>query len=1217
MQCPECQHENRPAAKFCENCGVKLQLLCPNCGSEHRAGATFCDKCGHKLTDGGEAVDSIGSPVAQFIPPELLAKLESAHANQAMEGERRIVTMLFCDVKGSTAAAEQLDPEEWAEIMNGAFEHMIKPIYTYEGTVARLMGDAILAFFGAPIAHEDDPQRAVLAGLGIVSSMAPYRERVRQQWGIDFDVRVGINTGLVVVGAMGSDLRMEYTAMGDAINLAARMEQTAAPGSVRIAQDTYRLVSPLFTIEALGGVQVKGRDEPVLAYRVLGRKSSPGRVRGIEGLDAPLIGRHEEQRALATAFASLEKGVGGIVYLLGEAGLGKSRLIREFRIRAQGRQPTTQWYETHSLSYESEQPYSLFRRLMRRVVGALPDEKPEAIRSKLMALVGELPAEERANGQRVLESLFGLGSASAEPPVEGETFKGLLYNVIAALSAGRAEEGAVVVVFDDLHWSDPASLGLLQHLYPLTDRVPMLLVCAMRPAREARAWSAKQAAEVDFPHRYQEILLQPLEAAQSGELLDSLLNISDLPVGLRQHVLEKSEGNPLFVEEVVRSLIDKGVVVREAEGMRWRATSGGDDLEIPDNLQTLLIARIDGLAAAARRTLQLAAVVGRSFYHQVLQRIVDMGGELDQQLLTLQQAQLILEAARLPEREYIFRHALTQEAAYNTILLKQRREFHERVGEALESLYPARREEMAGTLANHFFQGGAFEKALHYFTQAGDAAFRLHAVSEARAYYEQALACAEKVDIASQQLIHLYLRCGRACELDSQFEAALQNYRVMAAAADERMDEALQLASLTAQCILRATQTPLYDPRRARLLAEQALALARELGDRAAEARVLWGMLLVEAWGDGDSQKGLQYGLRSLGIARELGLKEQMGFTYTNLVNVYWSLGRLEAAREAIQQAREIWAELGNLPMSADANTMKQYADLIAGEFEAVLSAAGEGLRLSRSIGNSWNHMTALHFMAWVYTEQGEVGRAHQALERNRALVEEVGLFKTAGPTDQLAFYLSIGALDRAEPLAEGLYRQRERIIPFLRPRSVALIIMDRIARGALDQAERILQEQYKKSNLDESPFLYAGYLALAEIHLSLARGNPLDALERGRYLVDTARSIGFRYILPEALWLYGKANMALDRPHKAHPILLEALGISKGMGERRIRWRILGALSEVAVELGDENEAISYRDAAREIALYLAEHAGRADLRAAFLAWPEVQALLKEEPAG
>jgi class 3 adenylate cyclase len=265
-----------------------------------------------------------------LIPEDFATKLEGARAAQTMVGERRIVTMLFCDIKGSTVAAEQLDPEDWAEIMNGAFEYMIRPVYKYEGMVARLMGDAVLAFFGAPISHEDDPQRAIMAGLEIIEGIELYKYRMARDWGLEIDVRVGINTGLVMVGSIGSDLRMEYTAMGDAINLASRMEQSAEAGTIQVAEDTYRIAAPVFDWQELGEVEVKGKSEPIRTFRPLRRSVQPGSLRGIEGLDSPLIGRDKELEKLKSAADQLEKGFGGIIFVEGEAGLGKSRLVEEF-----------------------------------------------------------------------------------------------------------------------------------------------------------------------------------------------------------------------------------------------------------------------------------------------------------------------------------------------------------------------------------------------------------------------------------------------------------------------------------------------------------------------------------------------------------------------------------------------------------------------------------------------------------------------------------------------------------------------------------------------------------------------------------------------------------------------------------------------------------------------------------------------------------------------
>jgi class 3 adenylate cyclase len=770
MDCPNCGRANRQGANFCRYCGAHFALACPRCRTVLADDAAFCDNCGYQLPAAAARADEqpqagrvpaipppqlsavpartsattgraalVPSALDSFIPGELLRKLETARASGEMVGERRVVTMLFCDIKGSTAAAERLDPEDYTEIINGAFEHMIKPVYTYEGTLARLMGDAILAFFGAPIAHEDDPQRAVLAGLLIVKSIATYRQQVHDHWSLDFDVRVGINTGLVVVGAVGSDLRLEYSALGDAINLAARMEQSADPGTVRIAEDTYRAVRNQFEVEALGAVEVKGKAEPVPAYRVLRRKAQPARARGIEGLHAELVGRQAEIQALRGVMADLKQGVGRIVTVLGEAGLGKSRLVAEAHqlfSSAIGQQGS--WYDIGSLSYETNQAYSVARRLLERIHGVDFNDEPAALREKVAEMVAALPAEQRERAAHVFEAVLRGSTEGNGLALDGEAFRPELAAAMDAWWRKHFGQRPTVIAFDDMHWSDSASLALLEELLPLTGQIPLVLIWSLRAERESPVWRLKSVADQEYQHRYTELLLHSLSEAESNELINRLLAVAELPDQLRASVLEKSGGNPFFIEEVVRTLIERGIVVAEERLVAgkpqrvWRASSASVDFAIPDNLQALLAARLDRLEDGTRGTLQLASVIGRSFYHRVLQAVADSSRELDQHLSMLLRLDMIREAARLPEVEYVFRNPLTQEAVYQTILLKRRRDFHRRVGAAMEALYPDRLEALCGLLAHHFRLAGERAKAIDYSRRTAQQAVNLFAYEDAR-----------------------------------------------------------------------------------------------------------------------------------------------------------------------------------------------------------------------------------------------------------------------------------------------------------------------------------------------------------------------------------------------------------------------------------------------------------------------------------------------------
>jgi len=479
MYCPSCQAANPEGAKFCMACGNPLLASCPECGTELPAQARFCLNCGHQLAEPEAASPS--ASLEQYIPRELLAKLEASRSSGGLQGERRIVTMMFCDVTGSTAAAEKLDPEEWAEIMNGAFEYLIAPVYRYEGTLARLMGDAILAFFGAPIAHEDDHNRAVLAGLEIVQAIGPYRDEVKRKWGVDFEVRVGINTGLVVMGEVGSDLRVEYTAMGDAINVAARMEAAAVPGTVLIAADTHRLVAPLFEFEDLGLIDVRGKSEPVGAYRVLRPREAPLRERGIEGLDSPMVGRDREMDLLGSLVVNLRQGRGQIVSIMGEAGLGKSRLIAELRHLSApdapehsqdngsgggtGTYSSIGWFEGRSRSYETAIPYGPFINLFSTYFGLGLEDTDEEKYNKIRHRLTQVLSDAAARSAPFMATMLGV----TVPDEDTEQLKYLqppqvrekIFAAIRDLVEREAARQPLLLVFEDLHWVDPTSLDLL------------------------------------------------------------------------------------------------------------------------------------------------------------------------------------------------------------------------------------------------------------------------------------------------------------------------------------------------------------------------------------------------------------------------------------------------------------------------------------------------------------------------------------------------------------------------------------------------------------------------------------------------------------------------------------------------------------------------------------------------------------------------------------
>jgi class 3 adenylate cyclase/tetratricopeptide (TPR) repeat protein len=670
-------------------------------------------------------------------------------------GERRVVTVLFCDVAGSTSLAEGMDPEAWSEIMNTTFEYLIEPVERYGGTVARLMGDAILAFFGAPTAHEDDPQRAVMAGLDILEGISPFREKLRSERGLDYNVRVGINTGLVVVGDVGSETAGEYTAMGDAVNVAARMEQTAAPGAVQISQDTYTLVAPLFDFRELGGIPVKGKRKPVLAYQVMGVKAEPGSLRGLsdQGISSPLVGRQAEFETARVAFDQLFIGLGGILVVLGEAGIGKSRLINELRQTAlsadnSSNQPgpspaSILWLEGQPLSYSQTISYWPFQQILRQYASIDDDDDESIALKKLEIKIQQLFPAEAVEILPYLASLLSLeisGEYSERVKyLNAEALKSQVYRASRRFFQRLAEQSPLVLLFDDLHWMDASSAELLEHLMPLVEMVPMLICALSRPAAESPTANLVAQTEEQFKDHLTLISLAPLAPNDSRRLVQNLLAVDDLPEQARQMILDKADGNPFYLEEIVRDLIEKGALVQDEPTGRWRATKLIAEVTVPDTIQGLLIARIDRLDEHLKQVVRQAAVIGRAFLYRILNAIVDDAPDLDQQLDQLQRVELIQEQQRIPELEYIFKHALAQEAAYDSILLQERRKAHAKVGAAIETQMADRLDEFYGLLAYHYSAAEEWERAQEYLFKAGDQAGRMAADAEALAHYRKAM----------------------------------------------------------------------------------------------------------------------------------------------------------------------------------------------------------------------------------------------------------------------------------------------------------------------------------------------------------------------------------------------------------------------------------------------------------------------------------------------
>ena len=966
MICSNCQTSNPEGAKFCMNCGYSLSLNCPNCDTQLPAGVKFCFNCGYQhISDQSETQHPsiYQERFRQYMPQELASKLETARTNSSLEGERRIVTILFCDVAGSTSLAESLDPEEWTEVMNKAFEYLIKPVYKFEGIVARLMGDAILAFFGAPIAHEDDPERAVLAGLDILRGIQEFRQETHRHYGLDFNVRIGINTGLVVVGTVGTDLRVEYTAMGDAVNLAARMEQTAQPGTVQIAEDTFKLVASLFVTEPLGGIEVKGKQEPVRAYRVLHRQEGVIKSRGIEGLQSPIVGRNHEIHLFQDRLKELIDGRGHIISVIGEAGLGKSRLLAEIKKMVIGEKSTTNngqqepfssvighssllWLEGRSLSYEASKPYAPFIDLFKHFIDLdidLPDKEKY---NQLTARMAEVFPERASEMAPFIATMLGLNLTDEELErvryIEPPQLRERIFNAVYELVAHAAQQQPVVLVFEDLHWVDLTSLELIQHLVPLAERAMLMMIALFRPHPQDISWQFHEIARRDFNHIYAEIILSPLDEVSSRELVSNLLHVEDLPEKVRALILRKAEGNPFFVEEVIRSLLDAKLVVRE--NSHWRATREIKTISVPDTLTGVITARLDRLDEASKRLTQTASVIGREFLFDILSDVYENIPVLEDSLLNLQRRELIWEKSRLPKRFYSFKHVLTQETAYASLLLSKRRELHRRVAERLEMVDP----QSVNDIARHFLEAHDEKRALPYLIEAGDRAARAYSTQEAISYFKEALKVlndVQNLDLARRAFEGL----GRALTFANNIPATVENYQNMYKYAGKRNDIPMQVSALNKLSDIVAMRLGQFPEAEIFLLdAENMARNYKDLPGLAEMFMVRCGLCIAK----GDFDGAVNYLSESVQIGNELNLKEQMALGLTHIANTQIYMTRFEEAWKTAQEARKITEEVGNQEHLAEILTYSvPLYHLRNGNIVEARNAVEEGMLIATQIG--------------------------------------------------------------------------------------------------------------------------------------------------------------------------------------------------------------------------------------------------------------------------
>jgi class 3 adenylate cyclase len=700
--------------------------------------------------------DAVVEPALAALRDQL-SELKASAGDGVPGDERKIVTVVFADITGFTALSEKLDAEDVRTLINACFERLVPIVQKYAGTIDKFIGDEIMALFGAPLAHEDDPERALRASLEMMDAI----EMVNRERSTHLGMHIGVNTGPVVAGSVGAQDRRDYSVMGDAVNLAARLVDASSNGEIFVGPATHRRTANLFEFQKIPPVKLKGKEEPVEVHRLIGRAATPKPTRGIEGLRASLVGRDKELQEIHSAFLGLQRGRGSIAAIVGEAGLGKSRLVAEARALLP---ENAGWAEGRALSYTAGMSYWLAREVLRDLL----DLKAEASSVEIgMGLRKSVEAEIRDQVIDVYPYLSRLFDVDLEEAMEervkflgAQALQARILEAFRSYIRARSLRQPLVLIWEDLHWCDPSSLQVLEALLPLTREVPLVVLWVSRltdsPAHETVS-KISQKHSADF----RQIKLSPLTRPQSDSLVRQLLKIENLPEKMRDLILDRAEGNPFFLEELLRSLLDSGVVVMEKD--RAIATRELQSVDIPDTLQDVLMARIDRLKLEQKQTLQKASVIGRVFQQRVLAHLYDLKPDerhLDRSLGELQQREFIQsreqeasETSALQEDEYIFKHAITHDVAYNSLLVASRKELHAKAARALETLFPERLDELSATLGYHFERAGAAALAAHYLGCAAERAQMTFANTEALAFYQSAIAQIQRVDSAKEDIV--------------------------------------------------------------------------------------------------------------------------------------------------------------------------------------------------------------------------------------------------------------------------------------------------------------------------------------------------------------------------------------------------------------------------------------------------------------------------------
>jgi class 3 adenylate cyclase/tetratricopeptide (TPR) repeat protein len=1040
-----------------------------------------------------------------YIPRQLAEKLRSSGH---IEGERRQATVVFADISGFTALVERLDPEVVASFLNDCMKEMIDAVYQCEGMVNQIIGDCVMAVFGAPIALEDDAERALRAALAMRERLEAINKRWLDQLKEPLALHTGISSGMIVATNVGSDFRMSYHIIGDSVNVASRLQGVATSGQIVVSQSTYRLTRGAFDFRPLEPVRVKGKTDSLAVFELIEAKSQPGKIRGLEGLISPLVGRGWERKVITKAIAATKSGRGAMVLVSGDAGVGKSRLLEEIQ---SGDFANFAWLEGRCFASTQTLSYAPILDLLRRQIQIADKQGIEEQQAALRHYVTD-NFQNKPQVYSILAQVLALPLAEADSELikalTGEEFRTQFFAIVEQRLLSLAEKQPLVLVIEDLHWADESSIDLLAYVLPLIKRTRFSFIGLSRSRqRPENLWNKLAPVLEECRENLVEVPLQSLSVEESRTLMKHLLGGDYLPESVVTEILDKSEGNPFFLEEVLRSLIERGGLVLEEK--RWMATPLTGTLQVPDTLQGVLLSRLDRLSVELKQVTQKAAVIGRIFYYRVLERLTNTSNSLRDQLASLEALDLVHEGCRLPELEFIFKHALTQEVAYQTLLTPARKELHRQVGDALELLFRDRLDEFAGVLAYHFFSAEYWQKALEYSIRSGDAAFRVCAYAEARDHYGRALKCLKYLEDDPE---HLRSKVEITIGLvGASLHAGAPEENLAMLVEAEEIAQSLNDLVLVARVQLWIGRAHYIGGRlkEAAGYYQKAIYLALQLEDPELVAlpKAVFGRVLIM---QGRFQESLQMLNQAIPILERERNQHETLFAYIHRGIAQTWLGHYPAGLSDVNRALEIARSGRDQNAEVMARAGLTFIQVLAGEFAQGIASGHEALAVAEKSGDTFFRYALNAWIAW-------------------------GTFALGNARESLPYWAA--AADVAKTLGGRLLLGEL----FAAVEAESLI-------GAVDPATGLRRAQEALALSQETESMIGVALAERAIGRAIAAGGEgqQEALPHIEKSLDICENIGARFEIVRGLLAKGEAFLACGNRVEATSALTQAQAMAR-----------------------------------------------------------------------